>query len=654
MSLFDYPRINITGLLDFNPATANNDDNANVAVPPLALFDSANVTAITGGMDDATFRQWVQEQHSFVTPTPTDPQATSEIIPAEWNYYGDLGTSVSGATVAGVVTGPRPDQLFTSAQPYVPASALVGATLAYSGSATDINSQGSPPATQFFIPELTLTGSDSTVVLQGPASKGVCQWINFVRNVNAQADQGAGGYIYHVVMKSQCKVFNLPGFDGPDVVGAIFRYYLFNGMMPFVTNADILALYKKQLTNPITLQFVATIAPLRDGETITSGPVGRLLAAETSTITGAGSNNNSNGGPIGLAPAMLQTSPDNNTVSVDFIGTFPDNFQQQGYPPANPNPKLPYTNDKWDFGPVTLRLQSSLPNGLAPIEIGAVDYTDTDGGNERGWIFDFDLSKNPAARDLLASDPDASFFLESAKFGAVLNETELYIVTNQLSIYAEQNGANDAFVNQGYPAEPATIAVYRRGKECAPGSCPPISLWSYASVPLQTPGASTLVTSNFSPGDPLVADVSQPGNLNYIFTIGNQAPPATWASFIMTLLMTNSTTISLRILPNGVDFTPYYTIVNGQPVGNATGPNALTFAYVYANVLQTYYLLFPAMDPFIPLNSEQSVNQNAQNILAAIDPATWLTPEFMPRTRDMSESRRTLLAAYCNMVLAQG
>src|SRR4051794_34743663 len=101
MSLFDYPRINITGTLDFSPATANNDDYSNATTPPLALFDSANVTAITGGMDDATFRQWVQEQHSFVTST--NPPATSEIIPAEWNYYGDLGTTVSGAPVVGVV-----------------------------------------------------------------------------------------------------------------------------------------------------------------------------------------------------------------------------------------------------------------------------------------------------------------------------------------------------------------------------------------------------------------------------------------------------------------------------------------------------------------------------------------------------------------------
>lgn len=643
MSLFDYPRINITGTLTFSPATANNDDESNQTTPPLALFDSANVEAITSGMDDATFRQWVQEVHTFATP-----QGPQEIIPAEWNYYGDLGISVSAASVVGVVTGPG--QLYTAPQASVPASALIGASLSYSGCVTDINPQGSPPATQFFIPQLTLT-SGSTVVLQGPASKGACQWINFVRNVNATADQGGGGYIYHVLQQSQCGVFALPGFDQPGVTGAIFRYYLFNGMTQASSNAELLALYAQQEMNPITLQFVATIAPLFEGETINTSPVGRLLAMDTLPITAPGSNNNAalmNNGLMSLAPAMVRTSDDHDRVSAEFVGTFPDNFQQAGYPANPPNPTLPYTNDKWDFGPVTLLLQASAA-GDRPLTIGAVNYTDTNGGNARGWIFDFDLSENLAARALLTNDPEAFFLLKSEQFGTVLTESEYFIATNQLSIYAEQHGAAESFLNQG-TTEPATIAVYRRGVECAAGSCPPISVWSYATVPLQTPGPATLVASHFCPGDPLCADVSQPGNLNYVFTIGNQPAPPTWNAFLMTILMTNTTTISLRILPNGVDFTPYYTIVNGKPVGNSSGPNALTFPFVYTNVLQTYYLLFPAMDPYVLLNGEESVNTNAQSILDAISPSAWMTPHFMPRTRDMSQSRRTLLEAYCNMV----
>src|ERR1043165_4384145 len=648
MSLFDYPRINITGTLDFSPATANNDDFSNGTTPPLALFDSANVMAITNGMDDAMFRAWVQAEHSFVTP-----QGPQMLIPAEWNYYGDLGMSVNAASVVGVVTGPQSSE----------ASSLIGASLAFSGSVTDVNSQGSPPATQFFIPQLTLT-SGSTVVLQGPASKGACQWINFVRNVNETQDQGGGGYIYHVLSKAQCSVFNLPGFDQPGVVGAIFRYYLFNGIPSAGSNPAIVQLYQQKAMNPITLQFVATIAPLFDSETITTGPVGRLLAASSPTIPAPGANNNAaqpNGqpGPLAFAPAMVQTSADNSRVSVELVGTFPDNFLQAGVtqpppeppiPDSFPNPNAPYTNDKWDFGPMTLKLSSAV--GDLQVPIGAVDYANTDGGNALGWIFDFDISTNVAVRALLENDREAFFLLDSAQYGTVLTETDYFIATNQLSIYAEQHGADDSFLNQG-TLEPATISVYRRGNLCPPASCPPIFVWSYATVPLQTPGTAQQVNPNFVPGDALVADVSQPGNINYVFTFVDQPPAPTWQEFIMTILTSNTTTISLRILPNAVDFTPYYTIVNGKPVGNSTGPNALTFSFLYTNVLQTYYLLFPVMDQFVVLNSEQSVKDNAQNILDAIDPSGWMTPQFMPRTRDMSQSRRTLLEAYCNMVLAQ-
>ena len=72
------------------------------------------------------------------------------------------------------------------------ATAVIGATLTYSGTITDVNSEGSPPATQFFIDSLTLQ-KGTTTFLSGAASKGACQWLNFYRNVNLTADGGAGG-----------------------------------------------------------------------------------------------------------------------------------------------------------------------------------------------------------------------------------------------------------------------------------------------------------------------------------------------------------------------------------------------------------------------------------------------------------------------------
>jgi hypothetical protein len=639
MSLFDFPRINLTGTLTLNPATANNDDlsfNPTFVASDgqtAALFDSADVEPLTLGMSDDDFVNWIQQVQNLNTSPPTSP---SPQVPAEWNYYGDAGTSCN-ATVISVVTGPN--QLLTSADPSVPVSSLIGAALTYSGVICDLNPQGSPPATQFFIPQLTIANGSSAVV-QGPASKGACQWINFFRNVNAQQDQGAGGYLYHVVLKSECSPFNLPGFE--DAIGAIFRYYIYNVIIPVVSPSGLADLYKNKQQNAATAQIVATIAPLYAGEAITTGPVGRFLVPSQpppSTPSGwitTTSPNNNGGGVIPLAPAMV--SQNGNTISVEFVGTFPDNYQ-----PISSSPPS-YTNDKYYFGPVTIVVNG---NGTS-VPIATVDYTDTNGGNQRGWLFDYDISGNAAAQSAL-SDPNATFTLESPTWGQMLSEAEYYIVTNQLSIYGEQFGANDSFVNQG-SSELATVSVYSRGVELT--DCPPITVWSYATVPLQTPGQRVLLANNFQPGDLLAVDVSQAGNFNFVFTVGDQPePPSNWGAFIAPpawIVTTNTTSISLRILPNAIDFSKYYVDpTSPTPVGNSE----LTFAVVYQNVLRTYYLLFPAMNQYVQLNDEASVAAAAAQILTATDPANWLQASFMPRTRDLSQSRRTLLQAWCRMQL---
>lgn len=231
----------------------------------------------------------------------------------------------------------------------------------------------------------------------------------------------------------------------------------------------------------------------------------------------------------------------------------------------------------------------------------------------------------------------------------MLSETEYYIVSNQQAIYAEQYGPGDSFLNQG-TTEPATIAVYRHGNLLPAGACPPISVWSYSSVPLQTPGARVEVTSNLQPGQPLSVDTSLPGNFLFTFTGPDQPPPPpSYSAFLNPpfTIITNSPQISLRILPNDEDFSQYYVDPSApEPVGN----DLLTFDIVFAKVLRTYYLLYPIMNSIFALNSEADVTANAAGILARTDPALWMSKKYMPRTRDMSASRRTLLQAWCRKV----
>src|SRR4051794_21913379 len=107
MSLFDFPRINIKGTVSLNPGTANNDDYAGAYFLPnswgeyagqtLGLIDSKLVQPRTFGLSDADFIAWVQKAQPF--DTANGPRSA---IPAEWNYYGDMSSTV-GAGAATVI-----------------------------------------------------------------------------------------------------------------------------------------------------------------------------------------------------------------------------------------------------------------------------------------------------------------------------------------------------------------------------------------------------------------------------------------------------------------------------------------------------------------------------------------------------------------------
>ncbi len=639
MSLFDYPRINITGTLKMNPGTANNDDYAGFATFPegsgpntgqtLALIDSKLVEPRTYGMSDADFIAWVQQAQTFNVASGGQQQ----IIPAEWNYYGGMNSKMLSATVIGVQTGPG--KVYNGPAAGVPVTNVMGADLELSGHFTDVNSEGSPPATQFFIDSLTLTDGSETW-LSGDTSKGACQWLNFYRNVNLTADAGAGGYVYHVMRKKPGTTITIPGFDDPRIVGIIFRYYLYASSQGTTSNSGIEAIYQQQGTNPATLQLVGTIAPLFEDETVFTTPTGRLMVSNTTQIpTPAGTRNNGNvvngTSYIALAPAVLSVK--GNLVSVDFSGTFPEYYQ----PNAKPQ------NPKFDFGPLSL----VVTNGSASATIAQVNYTDTFVGNERGWVFDYDISSNAQAQAILAAG-NAVFALVSSAYGAVLSETDYYFVTNQQAIYAEQGGSGTEFLNQG-TTEPATVSVFRYGQELAAGSCPPVTVWQYASIPLQAPGNAEAIDTNYQPGQPISVNTGQPGNFLFTFTVeGQDPPPASYSTFMNPPYITNSPSISLRILPNNEDFSRYYVDPTApEPVGNSS----LTFDVVYQKVLRTYYLLYPAMNQIFALNSESAVSAQAQAILQATDPAIWMSIHYMPRTRDLSASRRTLLRAWCRAVL---
>lgn len=640
MSVFDYPRINFSGIITLNPGTANNDDYSGAYKDPvtgqnLALIDSAQVEPRTFGKTDEEFLAWIQKAQTFDASHTAGE--TKQIIPAEWNYYGNMVSSAK-VNVDGVQTGPA--VLCITADPKVPLSDLIGDRVLFDGNITDINSEGSPPGTQFFLKPFIWRKGE--FVISGTPSKSSSQWIYFTRNVNLQGDAGGGAYVYHVIEGGEV---SLPGFEDPEIIGMILRYYVFAKHGTVNSNDGIETLYENRADNPAKLQITGSFMPLRRGEQMLSAPVGRFLACDVPAIpTPADSKNNSNG-KIALAPAVLAYT--DNRVSVDVLGSFPEYFNSQIPEDWNDPVTL---NPKFDFGAVTLEVHGTE----ASAKIGSVPYTDTASGNARGWVFDFDVSDNQPAKKLL-DDPDARCVLTSAEHGDVLTETDYYITSNQLGIYAEQGGSADTFITQGLPKEAATISVYRRGHELSADDCPPVKVWCYRSIPLGFSGARHLLETEFGPGKLLQVSTAKPGNFLFTFGIDDPQdpssgaePPPTYAEYIAPpfMILANRPAIGLRVLPNE-DYSAYWSDGPDGPVGN----DNLTFEIVYRKVLRTYYLLYPAMNAYTPLNDEKIVAGAAERILQRTDLSIWRDPGFMPITRDMSESRRTLLQAWCRKVI---
>lgn len=645
MSLFDYPRVNIKGTVTFSPGTANNSDySADYQFPasdpnagqPFSLIDSKLVEAETFGKSDEEFVDWVQHAQEFDSSTGGNPRS---IMPSEWNYYGDMDMSIGSASVVGVQTDA--DNIYTAVTDGVPLTDVIGASLSLSGWITDVNSEGSPPATQFFLNTLQVgSGGSSLSSNESSTSKAASQWLNFYRNVNRTADGGAGGYVYHVVLKDKgANVSIIDPDSDPNIIGAIVRYYL-GRAIPKIDPNDypteeeynnaVEASYASQETNPTTLEIVCTIAPLYAQETIYTTPVGRLMISNEANISTGSLTNNNGGGTIALGPAVAQVSADSAQVSVDFVGTFPDYYQSAT------------NNDKYDFGTVKLFLSN--------VEVATVNYADTPAGDAIGWIFDFPLSDE--AQALL---PDADFkLIRDSDSLPVLQETGYYIVTNQQAIYAEQNlagGTTQDFLNQGLPYEPATLSVYHRGVEQPDID---INLYQYPSTPLETPpNKPKEELPTIKPGDAISVDVSQPGNFLFTFTIPGDSStyplpplPSEYKDFAGPPWITNSPAISLRILPNPEDFSQYYeNPTAAEPVAN----DDLEFDFLYEKVLKVYYLLYPTMKPILDLSSETEMTQSwaLQNTLETTDLANWMLRRYMPRTRDLSESRAKLLQAWC-------
>ena len=648
MSLFEYPRINFAGKLRLNPGTANNDDyaqpgNTQNLMPKdfgpryeghaMGLLETYSATARRFGLDDGAYREWISTPQTFDSPAG-GPQHT---MPAEWNYYGDMSSTPIDIKVVGVQKSAG--QVLTTATPDVPLTELLGATLDFYGNITDINPEGSPPATQFFVDNLSLSGKDGHKWLHDvDTSKGVGLWINFFRNVNAVADDGAGTCIHQVITGDSVK--SLPGFESAD--GAVMRSYIYLPLLPQnlpdsndAFHEVITDWYRNGRANPKTMQIIGTLAPWHEGDPIAMPPGRQLISRETNVST-AGHMRNNGGGHIALAPATAHQHDE--WLSVDFSGSFPDQLDTK----TRHNPKF-------DMGPVWLMAKGE---DLALARIAQIDYRASIANDAKGWIFDFDLGDNKDALDILRNG--GHLVLVDGVDRPILTEVDYYVVTDHLAVYGQQGGPDSTFVSQGAD-EPISVRVYHRGT-LDPGAN--VHMWQYRSAPIQAPG-DAVERGVIQPGDTIRVGTEEPGAFLLTFRVEGETnppagdfPPLGYAKFAYppAFPITWAPSINVRILPTQ-DYSEYYEDAEAaEPVGN----ERLTWDFVYDQVLRTYALLFPAMNNKIDLASQEEMTRFAPYVLRAVSKDNWKSVRYMPPTRDLSDTKRTLLQAWCRKAIRAG
>lgn len=692
MSIFDYPRINFKGLISINVGTANNDDYSGeffasgpYANQPVRLADSPSVQPMLYGMDDDTWVKWAVTPLVVNKPkAKSKPQAsgaatarrfegeaetgstTDTILPGEWNYYGDMALEMKDVKITGVNDPNKkisPSLLNTINSSQLSYLNRPGPNGRSTGMVIDINPED-PTNTQVFTDYLSLMSGDN-VVFSAKPSKAMTRWINFFRNGALTGPNGAAAMFQCVIpldqLTGQAILQGMPDTSptGQPLAGIVCRYTIYrplqmiNVFMKWPTGdwiSHMQELYAKQGINPDILEIQGTIAPWFQGDA-TSQTTGRYLEPQMFPWPNGWKGNTMGAPMMQMPPAIMYyragvypTIP--GQISIDMSAVLPDIYAGTDY-----NPMVTGNNPKYNMGTLSLVIGADPSKGIQPEDqvVGEINYSlpaDMKTADANGWIFDFTWNAFINAR----IQAGQKFFLylggQQGINQTVHIEQPLFLFSETSGVYAEQNtmpnASTSAFRDYGAGTVPISFIGYKDGVKLTGNGNYTFDLYYYDTTPNQAPGTAQLLLKNYTLGQPITLPVGKKGNVLITCTTRDNPPPNDYGSFNP---LTGSI-INVRILPNDEDYSQYYKDPQSpQPTGN----DKLTFDVVYDKVLRNYYLLYPAMSQVVKLNDPNIWKDPvmARALMDRISLPAWNTAVAMPRTRDLSGSRRQLLTAWC-------
>lgn len=689
MSILSFPRINFRGVFRTNPCTCNNDD----VMPDIVERDSDNFGGSLGGKTDDQIRAYLRERVSMAN-NPQDKTCTP-FIRSGWNLYGDHTTSFEDTFITSIVTGPgAAERSVTAAQ-----DPLVGQPLLLLGSVTndpvrrgtamlcDLDSTGLV-TTQMWVGGLQIgSGGEYGIdphlmALQlNHDTRSYQDWLHFFATLGPYRGEqnfvGIGCIMQFAIPASAIPPtvdFPSPGLQSVlnaarRAAGLVLRFRCFE-VEPGLTDETLYAAYQQgqALENPAFGYLVGTIGVWNEGEPEHEPPGRKLICPYPRPATAyrdpQGKINSWPPQPTpwtpGLPPTLIgnavaQVDATRSVISLDLSDTFPKYGFRNPSGPQKPDVcGFGAPRRKADFGPVELAViaaDGGTPVRVAPIDYGLANYS---GYEDFGGIVD--LPFDPAMKNLVAS---GRLIIRGAPGSpvnpgtALLVEQPVRVVTDDRALYWMPNTKN-----------PVRVKVYDRG---GPTKTPTtLYLHEYFNV-IQTQGPSNAPCADGTRPNQTVAQDTQ-GQLKFPTQVTIPAGLTDWFALPVIAARSGATILAYQLDP--VPFGGQQGSITGVPVwsfadyssirvfaeeSDVPEGDAVSWDKVYQSVLRFYYLVYPAMSRFIPLNFADAIVRAGPLIkerLNTPDQPGFYTTYNMPVTRTMPPAKVRLVLKFIEEQMA--
>ena len=567
----------------------------NVANNDPEVYDSVHARVnFSPGETTATFRQRMIE---------TTRQR------GDWNYFGTHTSAFERVQVTGGELKPRGGVIREDALLYTPVE-LVGKL---------VDLDPASIVSQLFFDELTVGVAGRPHLLARPRRRMNSRWLNFRRNMGRLAIAGRAAATWQAVFPMDGLELLRAG-DSPLLAaleealrtrrarGLMLRYctyrtqYFQNGLRnPLEAAANLEELQRLQaqgrsVSNPAYSLVVGVLGPWFDGES-ESVPGGRLLLP-----AGAAPVRNALDAPASCGAAVIEHDAASKTLSVDLSASVPE---------------LSVDVDKADFGPLSLVLSVDGRNTelarIDPAAYGREAY------ETRAGIVDIDVSMHRELESALARGA------LSLRVGSrtLLAEQALSVLSDECSLYLDEG-------------EQRTLTLRVRERGVVPGAPLTVLVATYDANFVHT-GETRLLPVSPEGTATLEVRAEEPGYRHFGFTAfrGDTAP-------------TPPPDLAFDV----AQFASVRTLAFDDRLEADTPDAALTWEFIYANVLQTYDAITPRMSTVIRLDDPDAVKTFARRFKEVTSAEILESRRYMPITRELSRGKRKLLHRFCDLMLS--